>query len=139
MLAKIPRVGPRPSSSALAGHVRQQVCGGRGPDGVGDHEDDPAEAAGGHAGHEGLGEQQGGLQVRDGRVAWYVEQEPAAVAGVSSAPFGRFQDQDATPGVVGGDGRGGPGRAVPGDHHVRHRRAPSLSARESNFRCYSSR
>src|SRR6185437_5901257 len=79
------------------------------------------------------------VQVRDGRAAWHVEQEPAAVAGVSSAPFGRFQDQDVTSGVVGGDGRGGPGRAVPGDHHVRHRRTPSLSTRESNFRCYSSR
>jgi hypothetical protein len=62
------------------------------------------------------------VQVRDGCIAWHVEQDPAAVAGVSSASFGRFQDQDATPGVVGGDGRGGPGRAVPGDHHVRHRR-----------------
>jgi hypothetical protein len=60
------RHGQRPGQGderALAGHVRQQVCGGRGPDGVGDHEDDPAEAAGGHAGHEGLGEQQGGLHV----------------------------------------------------------------------------
>ena len=45
------------ATSALAGHVRQQIRGGRRPDGVGDHEDDPAEAAGGHAGHEGLGEQ----------------------------------------------------------------------------------
>jgi hypothetical protein len=60
------------------------------------------------------------VEVLHGRVAWHVEQEPAAVAGVSAAPFGRFQDQDAAPGVVGGDGRGGPGRAVPGDHHVRH-------------------
>ena len=60
------RHGQRPGQGdqrALAAHVRQQVRGGRGPDGVGDHEDDPAEAAGGHAGYEGLGEQQRGLHV----------------------------------------------------------------------------
>jgi len=56
------RPGQRDQRS-LARHVGQHVPGGRRPDGVGDHEDDPAEAACGHAGDEGLGEQQRGLHV----------------------------------------------------------------------------
>ena len=58
------RQGPRERDErSLARHVGQHVRGRRRPDRVGDHEDDPAEAACGHAGDERLGEQQRGLHV----------------------------------------------------------------------------
>jgi hypothetical protein len=74
--------------------------------------------------------------VSHGRVVRHLEQEPAAVAGVSSAPFGRFEDQHAEPGIVRGDRGRRPGRTVPGDHHIRHPRllsAVEFSISESNF------
>jgi hypothetical protein len=61
------------------------------------------------------------VQVCDGCVVRQIEQEPAAVAGISPAPFGRFEDQHAAPGIVRGDRGRRPGRAIPGDHHLRHR------------------